>query len=47
MTIKNHHDASVYASTNTPAIASARRPTLLQKYKIPEFEYPSMDTSDS
>ena len=33
----------MYASTNTPAIASARRPTLLQKYRIPELEYPSVE----
>ena len=46
MTIRNH-DGAMYASTNTPAVASARRPTLLQKYKIPELEQnPSYD-SDS
>lgn len=44
MTLRGYHDASMYSSTNTPAIASARRPTLLQKYHIPERDYPSMDT---
>ena len=43
MTLRNQ-DGAMYASTNTPNIASARRPTLLQKYKIPEMENPSVDT---
>lgn len=43
MTIRNQ-DGAMYASTNAPAIASARRPTLLQKYRIPELEHhPSAD----
>ena len=37
----------MYAITNTPAIASARRPTLLQKYRIPEFEHPSVDADSN
>lgn len=43
MTLRGYRDAAMYSSTNAPAIASARRPTLLQKYRIPEYDYPSVD----
>lgn len=43
MTLHGYQDPALYSSTNTPAVASARRPTLLQKYGIPEQKYSSVD----